>query len=405
MPQYAFRAKDGMGNTVGGTVSAGDMTSAAHQIGQMGYTVLEVKLVPEPASPPPVSANDGTETTQAIPTLPPLPDTTTRIERSTNPALEPTQAIPPQPGMQPPATVPVDPLADAARRQQMQKELSGLGMSPAEIQRFLNADPNSVDPQRPSMPNTVPPSPSAPKSKTFRPDADSMQSFAAGLAASAAAARQKAIDTAALGLPEFRESSVQETLQAESLLREASAFRRREKYREAEAKCREALSLVPKDAAALELLGDLLQGVARTEEALAAYRRATEADPKRYSAEKKYADLLMRQQNWAAVDPEAVDKNPFIAVLLSALLPGAGQFYNGDIAKGAFFILLDVLCVYLLAWSPYGFQGERQHGGFNTGLIGSAILTSIIYLIGVFDANITARHGKGGRRGGSGWEV
>ena len=74
-----------------------------------------------------------------------------------------------------------------------------------------------------------------------------------------------------------------------------------------------------------------MQGVARTDEALATYKRALEADPKRSSAERKYGELLVLQQNWHLADPEAVDANPWFARLLSMMLPGLGQFHNGEI--------------------------------------------------------------------------
>ena len=187
-------------------------------------------------------------------------------------------------------------------------------------------------------------------------------------------------------LPEFRESSVQEVRAAETLLRDASMLRRREKFGEAEAKCREALELSPRDAAALEMLGDILQGVARIDEALAAYKRAREADPRRSSAEKKYADLLMRQENWVGYDPEALTPpNARLAVLLSLLLPGAGQFFYGSYIKGAVILLLDTLCIYLLAASPWGFPGSRQHGGLHTSLIAIFAFAFVVYVGAVAD--------------------
>ena len=45
MPHYAFRATDRMGNTVDGTVSAGNETLAANQVGQLGYSLLTLQGV------------------------------------------------------------------------------------------------------------------------------------------------------------------------------------------------------------------------------------------------------------------------------------------------------------------------------------------------------------------------
>lgn len=40
-------------------------------------------------------------------------------------------------------------------------------------------------------------------------------------------------------------------------------------------------------------------------------------------------------------------KNPGLAVLLSAFIPGLGQFYNGQIGKGLFFL---ITWVSLITW-------------------------------------------------------
>ncbi len=252
--------------------------------------------------------------------------------------------------------------------------------------------------------------------------ADSLAAAAANLATSATLAKAQSAASLSLNLPEFRESSPQEIQRAEQLLREANLLRRREKYREAEAKCREALALVPKYAAALELLGDLLQGVARVDEALAAYKRATEADPKRATAERKYADLLMRQQNWAAIDLEAVQKKPWVSVLLSLLLPGAGQIHNGETIKGLLLIAGTALC--FLGWILFGSLGapvtsgakqpapapkaSRRGQAINWGTMIPLVIGSAIYIYALIDANAGAQRASflGARVGGkTGWEV
>jgi hypothetical protein len=317
--------------------------------------------------------------------------------------------------MQPAAVPPTgsaaggDPLQDPAKRRQVEAELLKLGMSTDEVRRIIAARADSVDPPPaaaripapPPMPIAAPPKG---KRKSPRVDADSLSSFASELMAQRSMETNRAVEAAASQFPAFRECTAQERQAADAALREANAFRRREKYREAEEKCRLAILHAPKDAAALELLGDILQGVARTDEALAAYKRAMEADARRSSAETKYGDLLMRQQNWGGIDGEAVDKNPWYAVLLSAAFPGAGQFHNGEIAKGVFYVVLDLLCVWLLGWSPWGFSSELHHHGINMGLIACSVFASVVYLSAMFDANAVARGTK--RRGGaSGWDV
>jgi TM2 domain-containing membrane protein YozV len=319
-------------------------------------------------------------------------------------------------------------LTDEARLKQLESELSRLGMSPDEVRRLLFARANTSEPtplegkgkrekgKEYATPASAPPRgdipatpllPTTPPARqSSRVNADSLQQFAAQLTSNAAAARVQEIEEVNLDLPEFRESSVAEVRQAEQLLREASMLRRREKYADAMGKCREALLLTPKDAAALELLGDLYQGVAQVNQALAAYKRATEADPKRAASERKYADLLMRQQNWGSgTDPEAVPKNGLVASLLSLVVPGAGQFYNGETGKGLFFVLGTLVSLFLIFWSPWGLNSKQK--GISTTLIATLIFFGVLYIMAVADANMTARGVKSRRRPrtGSGWEV
>lgn len=306
-------------------------------------------------------------------------------------------------------------LANAQKRKQIEDDLRRMGMSPLEVQRLLNADGRSFDPTANELPVTsasgrganmplpvLPASPPPRKAKPAGGNMQSMQALAAELMAQKAAAQVQAVREVTLDLPPFRESSSQEARQAEPLLRDAAMLRRREKFQDAEIKAREALQYVPKDAAALELLGDILQGVARVEEAMAVYKRALEADPKRSSAERKYGELLVLQQNWSANDPEAMETNSkWLALVLSIILPGLGQFHNREIGKGVFFLIMDVVCVYLLAYSPYGFGGQHR---LTTSLIVCGVLTLVVYVVALVDTYKTAQSNSGGH-GGFGWNI
>ncbi len=378
MPQFAFIAKDQLGNTVQGTLEAQDAASAANRIGQMSYTLVE--LTPE-ASPLGRVAASGTaaspatpfpaETTAAFPAprsfRSPAADanrTQAMTPGSVSPSANPADRTVGLPGSAnrsapagPPTAAPGTPpstaagpaadilQADIARRRKVEMDLARMGMKPDEIKRLLDANASTFEPSPTDaapylVPGAMPPSALAPRNpkqaaqQKLAARAADLQSFAAQLQSSTAAARVQAVEAVTLDLPEFRASTNQERQQAEALLREVYALRKREKYAEALAKCREALTLVPSDAAALEMFGDLLQGVARTNEAMAAYKRATEADPKRASAERKYGDLLVRQQQWSEADPEEVPKNPIAAAAFSLLLPGAGQLHTGQRMKG-----------------------------------------------------------------------
>ena len=421
MPQFAFTAKDRLGNTIQGKVASDSMMQATGQVEQMGYMVLSVQALPETAGAPPSAQQPPSVAYGQNPTAPPFPSASPYPSSPSMPprsAQDPTRVMQapaaPQPPIQeptrgmPPAPASPDVLADAEKRRKVEADLKRLGMSPEEIRRLLNADAATYDAPniQPTPPTAIPlPVTAAAKPKKVRNEAAaSLQNFAAELMTANAAKNKQEVQSVNLELPPFRESSMQEKMQSEALLREASTLRRREKYRDAEVKCREALSLTPSDAAALELLGDLMQGVARTPEALAAYKRATEAAPKRASAEKKYADLLSRQQNWGNYDPEEPPRSTWISMMMSALFPGAGQLYCAQYAKGIFFLLATALCTYLLAWSPFGFQGEHRHGGINTSLIVSVGFSVVLYVICLADARTSAQN-YGKRGGESGWEV
>lgn len=251
---------------------------------------------------------------------------------------------------------------------------------------------------------------------------DSPESLARERLAAKTAERVKQIEQLDLGLPEFRESTPQESQQADRLLRDANIARKRENYREAEAKCKEALKLIPKEASALEFLGDLYQDLAKVDEAMAAYKRATLADPRRATAERKYADLLMRQEHWEIVgaDIEAAPQKRWMAPTLSLLLPGAGQAVNGQWVKGLIVLALAVLCIFgytsqntsdTSSTGTSSAASTRQSKTskrvpMNTGAMFSLVAFGIVYIYSVADAKAVADRGSSGKRtGGSGWEV
>lgn len=289
-------------------------------------------------------------------------------------------------------------LADKERRQKLERDLVTMGLNAEEIRRLLSADSHTTKPPKasstpakaslPALPVTPPKEPAPSllgrrnKQNPNRVTAEHLQSFAAELISKKAEAQVKVIEEATKELPAFRESSMQEKREAETLLREANNLRRREKFADAERKCREALEMIPKDAPALELLGDILVGVAKIDPALAAYRRAMEADPRRTTAEKKYGDLLVMQQQWSGVDPEAVQGNPWVPTLLSTLLPGAGQIANGEWFKGILVMLSLVGIYYYRSFAHITLL--RKSVDWNSLMLLS--LAGVIYVWGISDA-------------------
>jgi hypothetical protein len=202
-------------------------------------------------------------------------------------------------------------------------------------------------------------------------------------------------------LPEFREPTTQERMEADRLLTSANIARRRGNFAEAERLCAEAIQLMPRDAAALEIYGDVLQGVGRVDDALYAYQRATEADSKRRSAEKKYAELMLLQNREIdLLRQEYIPRNPNVAVLLSAVGPGTGQIYNGDLLKGVVIAALFVMFIYTIFFTPYGLPHTRA--GIPTSLVLSIVGACAVYIFAIVDANLSARRGKIPK---SGWDV
>ena len=85
-----------------------------------------------------------------------------------------------------------------------------------------------------------------------------------------------------------------------------------------------------------------------------------------------------------AAPPQAtsqVAKNPGIAAVLSFLFVGLGQIYNGQIGKGALFIVLGIVCValmfvligfiaYPILWFYGMYDAYKTAGRINRGEVG-----------------------------------
>ncbi|MCC6729121.1 MAG: hypothetical protein IT208_07260 [Chthonomonadales bacterium] len=249
------------------------------------------------------------------------------------------------------------------------RELAGRGVPPDEIARLLALD-------RQPASATPPVAADVPSEPPYEPHPTLM-------------------------LPPHRAASPAECAQSDRLVTSANVARRRGAFAEAERLCMEAAAIAPGNAEALELLGDVMQGTGRVDDAVYAYRRSHEADPGRRSAERKYAELMLRQnREIALLRDEFVPRNPTIAVMLSALFPGAGQVYNGDGAKGLAIALGMLICVAILGWTPLGFRQGMT--GIPAGLVLFVLVAGGLYIAGVVDANLSARRGRKRR---SGWEV
>jgi tetratricopeptide (TPR) repeat protein len=199
---------------------------------------------------------------------------------------------------------------------------------------------------------------------------------------------------------------------ADALLREANVLRLRGQTAEAEDRCRAALELVPDEATALEMLGDLLRGRGRLEEAADLYRRSATAAPQRPSPETKFAEITLelaerqRLRDTAALllqhppSPEQQRRNVMMALLLSGLFPGLGQFYNREAVKGGLLVAGSLLCLWLggdaLFRLLFTVTAARPTGPVSSLGAWFGFLGGVLWLYGVIDAVVTAQKRSAG---------
>ncbi len=67
-----------------------------------------------------------------------------------------------------------------------------------------------------------------------------------------------------------------------------------------------------------------------------------------YQPQRPFVDPRMRGGGTRGSGTYAYDKSPFLALFLSFLLPGVGQFYNGDAKRGLPMFLVGVFTLPLL---------------------------------------------------------
>jgi len=137
------------------------------------------------------------------------------------------------------------------------------------------------------------------------------------------------------------------------LLTRANIERARGNYEKALELVEKAHELSPKDSRVLELYGDILQARGKLREALEKYNAALKSEHRQSVEEKiaivtlKIAEIEKQEElkAWLREHPEyrPKGKNPTVAVVASMAIPGSGQVYNGDIAKGVILFVLFIL--------------------------------------------------------------
>ncbi len=99
--------------------------------------------------------------------------------------------------------------------------------------------------------------------------------------------------------------------------------------------------------------------------------------------------------------PSTSSRNPVVAAILSALMPGLGQFYNGQWGKGALFFFGALVAGGGLASSGVLSQLEQSLGSGEvpsdlTQALLLVLLLMVLALWSVIDAVRIARAGPGG---------
>lgn len=123
--------------------------------------------------------------------------------------------------------------------------------------------------------------------------------------------------------------------EVERLLTQANIERMRGNFLAARRLLEQALQKAPERADIHEMLGDVYRAVGDLSTALECYKKSRDLDPKRQSAEEKFAMTLLELTPQKVQDETPyLPKNPTLALAFSAILPGAGQIYNEQWLKG-----------------------------------------------------------------------
>lgn len=149
----------------------------------------------------------------------------------------------------------------------------------------------------------------------------------------------------------------------DKLISRANVHRLRGNYAEAEDAYREVLALDESRSDVIELIGDVLDARGQTEKAAEEYKKAIELDPKRASVETKYARMVLKigeREYGKQLAREMLEnprkfaappRHPLLAFILSSLVPGFGQIYNGELTKGLILVGAFILSLLVLALS------------------------------------------------------
>jgi hypothetical protein len=194
--------------------------------------------------------------------------------------------------------------------------------------------------------------------------------------------------------------------EVDRLLATANLQRMRDQWTNAEDSCRTALSISPGDVTVREMLGDILHEMGKLDMALAEFRTALEHAPGKPSLETKYAKVTLEiaeREREKAIAQDMIanpqrytkrERSPVMAMVW-AIVPGMGQFYNGEMVKACVIwgtLLLFVLC-YAFLQQPYPPNVDSLQLfliATNPFVLAFGVLFFIAYVYGLIDAPIMA---------------
>ena len=200
--------------------------------------------------------------------------------------------------------------------------------------------------------------------------------------------------------------TIEQEQEVDRLMALSHLQRMRGQIRDAEDTCRKALEISPGDVKIREMLGDILQEEGKIDMALAEYRAALAISPGAESLEKKFAKVTLEIGEAEHARQLAEDmirnprkyagraRSPVIAVISSAVVPGLGQLYNGQIIKAVIVfgsVLLFMITYAVLQRYPRGITTTAEFLYFTNPLVMVlGILAAMAYIYGLIDAPLTA---------------
>lgn len=203
--------------------------------------------------------------------------------------------------------------------------------------------------------------------------------------------------------------------EVERLLRQAHIAQMRGLREEAEALLKQALDILPDSPDVWEVLGDYRKEAGDLQGAHDAYKRAHELDPQNAFIERKFAEMVLalthqqeQYQQWeralegkGTVDIFLLRRNPGLAFLLSLVMPGVGQLYNGQFVKGGIILGITILGWVIFLLTPGGSEfvynllayfvnPAKIKGGMSGVQVTIALLLFLTWFYAMVDAPISA---------------